>query len=161
MATPKFVQDLRSHVGQRELWLPGVSAVVIRRPPDDDPEILLVRRSDDSQWTVTSGILEPGEDPAPAGVREIEEETGIVARPVRLAGVWAMPPIEYPNGDRCRFLDTVLEMEWVSGEPRVNDDESSEVGWFSVRELPESLSETQHRKIGWALHADAPAKFVT
>lgn len=167
MPTPEYIKDLRRDIGHKELWLPGVSAVVIRRQHDDaassppSAEILLVRRSDTGVWTVTSGILDPGEDPAPAGAREIYEETGVVAEPVRLAGVWAMPSITYPNGDQCRYLDTVMEFQWISGEPRVNDDESTEVGWFTLDALPQPMSPHQSRKIQWALDADAPAQFIS
>src|SRR5699024_10349860 len=114
MATPEFVKDLRRGIGTQEMWLPGGSAVVVRHHNDDGaalevPQVLLVQRSDDEQWTVTSGILELGEDPAPAGVREVQEETAVTARAVRLAGVWTMPLVTYPNGDNCRYLDSVME----------------------------------------------------
>lgn len=166
MPTPQFVKDLRRDIGHKELLLPGVSAVVLKREHDDgtpltSPEILLVRRSDNGMWTVTSGILEPGEDPAPAGVREVHEETGVTARPVRLAGIWAMPKVTHANGDQCHYLDTVMEFSWVTGTPRVNDDESTEVGWFSVDALPQPRSDHQDRKISWALDSGAPAKYIS
>lgn len=74
MPTPDFVKDLRADIGTKEMWLPGVSAVVIRKHDDAgaalvEPQVLLVRRADNGRWTVTSGILDLGEDPAPAGVR--------------------------------------------------------------------------------------------
>lgn len=166
MATPEFVTRLREHVGTAELWLPGISAVVLRHTDDAGhaiavPEVLLVRRSDNGAWTVTSGILEPGEDPAPAGAREILEETAITAEPVRLAGVWSMPPIQYPNGDMCRFYDTVMEFKYVAGQARVNDEESVEVAWYPVTDLPEGFGEHQHRKVAWAADFGAAARFVT
>lgn len=157
MAIPEFITDLREHVGTKELWLPAVRGVVVRRAPD--PQVLLVRRSDNGNWTVTAGILDPGEDPAVGAVREIEEETSIIARPVRVAGVFATPMVEYRNGDRCRYLDTVLEMEPVSGEPRVNDDESVDAGWYSADALPEPMSQDQKMVIEWALDSGAPARF--
>lgn len=166
MPTPDFVKDLRADIGTKEMWLPGVSAVVTRKHDDAgaalvEPQVLLVRRADNGRWTVTSGILELGEDPAPAGVREVEEETGVQARPVRLAGVWTMPLVTYAHGDNCRYLDTVMEFEWVAGRARVNDDESTEVGWFPISSLPAGLGEAQQRKIDWALDFGAPAKFIS
>ncbi|WP_261624430.1 NUDIX hydrolase [Nesterenkonia marinintestina] len=158
MPTPDFIRELREHVGTAELWIPAVRGVVVRRTADE-PEVLLVRRTDSGRWTVTSGILDPGEQPAVGAVREIEEETGVRARPVRVAGVFASHLIEYPHGDRCRYLDTVLEMEAVGGEPRVNDEESVDVGWFPVSELPEPITDDQRMVIGWVLDAQAPARF--
>ncbi len=92
-------------------------------------------------------------------MREVHEETGTVVRPVRVAGVAATRLIEYPNGDRCRYVDTVFEMEWVSGEPHVNDDESTDVGWFPVDGLPEPLSPGHRESLEWALDAGAAAKW--
>lgn len=157
MSTPDFIRDLRRHVGTAELWIPAVRAVVVRRI-SDEPEVLLVRRSDNGAWTVTSGILEPGEQPADGAVREIQEETAVVARAVRVAGVLATHLVQYTNGDRCRFLDTVLEMELVAGEPRVNDDESVQVGWFHLSALPDPLATDQRMVIDWAVDTGAPAQ---
>jgi 8-oxo-dGTP diphosphatase len=46
----------------------------------------------------------------------------------------AMHPVVYPNGDACEYLNV-----WraVGGEARVNDDESTQVGWFTPDGLPE------------------------
>ncbi|MDZ5076934.1 NUDIX domain-containing protein [Nesterenkonia sp. HG001] len=162
--TPEFIRDLRTHIGTSDLWIPAVRGVVLRRRVGDvdlpEPEVLLVRRSDNGAWTVTSGILDPGEQPGKGAVREVAEETAVLARPVRVAGVFATHLVQYANGDRCRFLDTVLEMEPVEGEPRVNDDESVDVGWFSVAALPEPLAEDQRMVIDWALDAGAPAQLL-
>ncbi|MCH8560199.1 NUDIX domain-containing protein [Nesterenkonia sp. LB17] len=173
MPTPDFIKELRQDIGTKELWIPAARGVVLRRgavggeaaapspaaPSTAETEVLLVRRADNGAWTVTSGILDPGEDPAVGAVREVEEETGVVARPVRVAGVFATGLVRYPNGDACRYLDTVLEMEPISGQARVNDDESVEVGWFPVSALPEPISEDQRMVIDWALDTEAPARF--
>lgn len=159
MPTPDFIRDLRDHIGTDELWIPAVRAVVIRRAAAE-PEVLLVRRVDNGAWTVTSGILDPGEQPAAGAAREVEEETAVLARAVRVAGVFATHRVQYDNGDRCRFLDTVLEMEPVGGQAQVNDEESTEVGWFPVSGLPGALSEDQRMVIGWALDAGAPAQLI-
>ena len=42
----------------------------------------MVQRADDGQWTPVCGIIEPGERPDEAILREIHEETGIVAEVV-------------------------------------------------------------------------------
>lgn len=75
MPIPEFIVALREKVGHAPLWLSGVS-VVIR---DDDGRILLTRRADNGQWAVVSGVLEPGEEPSAAAVREAKEETGVDA----------------------------------------------------------------------------------
>lgn len=149
MPTPDFVLALREHIGTMRLWLPAVAAVVLR-----DDAVLLVRRADTGRWTVVAGILEPGEEPARGATREVLEETRVVARPERLVWVHATEEVEFVNGDRSVFLSLCFRCVWVSGEPQVGDDESSEVGWFPLGDLP-PMAPDQLRRIDLAV-ANAP-----
>ena len=101
MPIPEFIVALREKVGHAPLWLSGVS-VVIR---DDDGRVLLTRRADNGQWAVVSGVLEPGEEPSAAAVREAKEETGVDAELIRITSVDVTEPITYPNGDVTQYLD--------------------------------------------------------
>jgi 8-oxo-dGTP diphosphatase len=122
---------MREHIGHDLLLLPGAGAVV----RDDQGRILLLRRSDNGQWSLPAGMIEPGEQPAESILREITEETGIVAEVERLAGV-AVHETEYPNGDKCSYLAVWFRCRAVGGEPRPDGDESLDVGWFAEDELP-------------------------
>ncbi|MEU3338180.1 NUDIX domain-containing protein [Streptomyces sp. NPDC006668] len=153
MATPDFIRDLRSSIGHRLLWLPGVSAVVL----DDEGRVLLNRRSDNGKWSLIGGIPEPGEQPAACAVREVHEETGVHCVVERVLVVQALKPITYDNGDVCQYMDISVRCRAVGGEARVNDDESLEVGWFEVDALPE-LNEFALHRIKQAL-SDAPTWF--
>jgi len=135
MPVPEYILGLRKKVGNDLLWLPGVRGVVI----DDGGRILLAQRADNRQWALVSGILDPGEQPAQGLVREIFEETGVVAEAERVVSVGAVGPFTYPNGDVCEFLDVVFRCRYVSGTARINDDESLAVGWFTLDELPELM----------------------
>lgn len=132
MATPQFIQDIRAKAGDTLLFLPGVAMVVF----DDRGRVLLNRRTDTGRWALISGIPDPGEQPAEAAVREIEEETGVLAIVERVLSIFTNVPVVYPNGDRAQYMDIVLHCRAVGGEARVNDDESLDVGWFAVDELP-------------------------
>jgi len=155
MPIPDFVVALRERVGAHPLWLTGVTAVV----RNSRGEVLLVRRVDNGLWALVSGILEPGEQPAEGLRREIEEETGVVARIDRLTAVWTLPPQQYPNGDRAQYLDLCFTATYLSGEARVNDDESLEVGWFALDELPEELMERSRVRLDRALGCTGSAWF--
>jgi 8-oxo-dGTP pyrophosphatase MutT (NUDIX family) len=155
MPTPQFILDLRAKVGHDMLWLPGVTAVVF----DADGRVLLVKRADNGRWALVTGILEPGEQPAVGALREVEEETGVIAEAERLLSVTALPLVEYVNGDRTLYLDVTFRCRAVSGEARVNDDESVDVGWFALDELPDLL-DRHHEAIRDALAPDNAARFL-
>ncbi|MEU7042073.1 NUDIX domain-containing protein [Streptomyces varsoviensis] len=132
MATPDFIRELRATAGHQLLWMPGVSAIVF----DDQGRVLLGRRADNGRWSIIGGIPEPGEQPAATAVREVYEETAVHVVPERVLLVEALDPVTYPNGDVCQFMDICFRCRVVGGEAKVNDDESLEVGWFSLDALP-------------------------
>ena len=92
MATPDFVLELRRHIGTAPLPLVGVTAVVFR-----DEKVLLGRRADNGRLACVSGIVDPGEQPADAAVRECLEEAGVNVRATRLALVRTAPPHHLPE----------------------------------------------------------------
>ncbi|BDZ46624.1 NUDIX hydrolase [Naasia aerilata] len=153
MPVPDFVLDLRRRIGHDPLWLIGVSGVVL-----DGDRVLLGRRLDTGGWSTVSGIVEPGEHPAVAVVREIEEETGVTATVERLAVVSVTVPITHPNGDRTQYTDLTFRCRYVAGEAHVADDESLEVGWFPTDALPE-LDARSLRRIAHVL-ADQEAAIL-
>ncbi|WP_422734871.1 NUDIX hydrolase [Micromonospora sp. WMMD558] len=154
MGVPEYIRQLRAHVGRDLLLLPSVSAVV----RNDTGELLLAQRADDARWSVVSGVLEPGEQPTTAVVREVREETGLDVEPVRLSSVLTHPHT-YPNGDRCEFVNLGFRCRLTGGTARVNDDESMAVGWFPPDRLPE-LDRHARLVIGYALDDGAAAGFL-
>lgn len=149
MTTPKFILELREKIGHDPLWLTGISGIVL----DDAERILLVRRTDTGRWSIPAGILEPGEQPAVALIREIHEETAVEAEIERLVSIDALPPSSYPNGDQVQYLDLCFRCRPLRGEARVNDDESLEVAWFDLTDLP-PLTDRELATITNARNAD-------
>nr|WP_120491855.1 NUDIX domain-containing protein [Corynebacterium lactis] len=142
MAIPEFIVKLREKIGHAPLWLPGVTAVVIRDVPPGAPiyqlpEVLLVKRSDNGEWTPVTGIIDPNEEPHDAAVREVKEETGLDVTVEALLGTGAVGPVEYPNGDVTSYVDVAMRCAVVGDDvPHVADDESVEVGWFQISKMP-------------------------
>lgn len=99
-------------------------------------QILLVQRADSGAWTPVCGIVEPGERPDHTIVRESLEEAQVHVVVDRYLAVDVDDPLTYPNGDQCQFLNHVFSCRWVDGQARVGDDESSQVRWFDIDELP-------------------------
>jgi ADP-ribose pyrophosphatase YjhB (NUDIX family) len=169
MTTPDFILELREMVGDHPLWMPGVTAVVVRddRPgPDGTPrtEVLQIRRSDNGRWANVAGIVEPAEHPADVAVREVAEEAGLVVAAERLVGVDVTPEVLYENGDRAQYLVLVFRCRWISGEPHPVDGEATEARWVpldELRDLDPALSPQSFERIGWALADDPRAVFKT
>lgn len=139
MPIPEYVAWLRERVGTAPLWLPGAAAIILKDDPDrpdGPPLVLLVRRADNGNYTPVTGIVDPMEPPHVTAVREALEEASVVAEVERLVAVRVIGPITYPNGDVSNYLDHVFRCRWVSGEPAVGDDESTEAGWWPADALP-------------------------
>jgi len=140
MAIPDFVVALRTKIGTAPLWLSGVTAVVLK-----DDQLLLVRRADNGAWTPVTGIIDPGEQPADAAVREVVEESGVRVVPERLAGIGVTDIVVYDNGDQSQYLDLTFRMRCTDGDPYPADGENTEAKWFSVDALPPMSSEMMGR----------------
>jgi 8-oxo-dGTP pyrophosphatase MutT (NUDIX family) len=145
MPVPEFVARLRAHIGHDLLWLSSATAVV----RDGRGRILLAQRSDTGRWALPGGIVDPAEQPADAAIREVFEETGVIALPERLIEVTVSPRFAYPNGDEVQYLDLVFHCQAVGGEARVNDGESLTVGWYP----PDSLPEVSPRTVAFVRQA--------
>jgi 8-oxo-dGTP pyrophosphatase MutT (NUDIX family) len=138
MPIPPYVAHLRTMVGTELLWLPGVTAVVLRdRADGSGQEVLLVRRADNGAWTPVTGIVDPGEDPHVAAVREVAEEASVEAQVERLVWVSATGVVTHVNGDPAQYPDHTFRCRWVSGEPEPGDDEATEAAWFALDALPD------------------------
>ena len=141
MPIPDFIVRLRKQIGHDLLWLPGVTAVVLR-----GSEVLLVRRSDNGAWSPVTGIIDPGEHPAVAAPREVMEEALVSCEVEALVWVNVTDPVVHANGDHAQYLDHTFRCRYLGGEAAVGDDESTAVGWFEVDALP-AMAPVLHERI--------------
>jgi 8-oxo-dGTP pyrophosphatase MutT (NUDIX family) len=147
---PDFVLHLRAKIGHDLLWLPAVTAVVF-----DEQRVLLVQRSDDGSWAPVTGIVDPGEHPASAAVREVEEETGVRCEVERLVWVNVTEPMVHVNGDHAQYLDHTFRCSYLEGSPHAADDESLAATWFQIDALPPMKKTLRERILTAASHAGA------
>ncbi len=122
------------------------------------PELLLVRRADNGRWALVTGIVDPGEEPATAACREALEETGVEIRVERLASVSVDGPQTHYNGDVATYLDHTFACTWLAGEAHVADDESVDVGWRLLDDLPD-LGSSMRERLDAALSGESAARF--
>ena len=157
MPIPPFVAELRRLVGTLELWLPAVTAIVLR---DGAPggEVLLTRRADNDEWAPITGILDPGEEPAVGAAREALEETGVLVSVDRLASVGASPQVVHGNGDLGVYLALTVACTWISGEARVADAQNTAVRWWPADALP-PMSDWLRERIDDVLAGETATRF--
>lgn len=111
------------------------SMCFIERP---DGALLLVRHVYRRRWGVPGGLLERGEDPAEAAVREVREEVGL---DVVLLGEPAVVVDPEPQRVDIVYRARVAPgVDWRDASPR--SPEIGTVGWFPPRDLPELQHET-------------------
>lgn len=139
MPMPEFVAELRRSVGHTPLWLSGSTAVIWRGEPGDE-ELLLVKRADDGAWSSVCGIVDPGEEPGDAAVREAAEEAGVSVEVERLVWMSVTDMVVYENGDQTQYIDHTFRCRWLGGEPHPADGEALETRWFPRNQLPEMPS---------------------
>ncbi len=131
-------------IGKSGAILLGCSAIIF------DPtkqKILLTRRTDNGQWCLPGGRLEPGESAAEGCAREVWEETGLHIRVRRLIGVYSNPHrlLEYANGHRFHVVALNFEVEPTGGSLCLSD-ETTDYGYFSPGEIASMDVMAHHRE---------------
>jgi len=109
----------------------GTSAIIF----DEKKNVLLTRRSDNGQWCLPGGAMEPGESVAEACAREVWEETGLHVEVLRLIGVYSDPHrvVVYPDGNKVHIVALSFEAKVNGGELGLSA-ETTEFGYFSLEE---------------------------
>ncbi|WP_169305312.1 NUDIX hydrolase [Coraliomargarita akajimensis] len=112
-------------------------------------ELVMIRQfrwgADELTWEFPGGIVDEGEDPVVAGVRELREETGYVGENARLIGQCSPNPAILDNRCQIVFVDNCR-----LSEEGTDWDEHEEM---EVRPLPEAevLDWARTNRIGHAL----------
>ncbi len=110
--------------------LPAVAAMVAR-----DGKVLLVRRNKGAdKWGFPGGLLELDETVAEGAVRELAEETGVVAEAGSVAEVLTIITRDGAGQVRNHYVLMAVACRWVSGDPVAASD-ALEAGWFTRDQL--------------------------
>lgn len=137
-----YISELRKYIGHQPLINIGATIIVL----NDENEILLNLRSDTGTWGIIGGGMELGEGLEETAARELWEETGLKAERFELLDVLSGKELffRYPNGDETYTVIVLYKAVGVSGVPRINDDESRCLKYFSVNALPELESRAEY-----------------
>jgi ADP-ribose pyrophosphatase YjhB (NUDIX family) len=102
---------------------------------DTKDKVLLTRRSDNDQWCLPGGIIDPGESVTEGCEREVWEETSLSVRVVRLTGVYSNPNTItiYPDGNKAHVIVLNFIVEQIGGELSLSN-ETTDARYFPVSE---------------------------
>ncbi|HMS08721.1 MAG TPA: NUDIX hydrolase [Pyrinomonadaceae bacterium] len=112
------------------------------RETDGRLEVALVLMIPEMRWQLPKGIIDPGETPEQAALREVREEAGIeceLIEPIETIEYWF---VDSRSGTQVRihkFVHFYL-MRYVSGDVADHDHEVAEARWFPVDEAISTLA---------------------
>lgn len=150
---------------------PGAPKPTSRKPSasvlvrDAQGRVLLLQRPDNQLWTIPTGGLKKGETITECGIRECQEETGIVIEITGLVGVFTTPDhvIEYIKGGKVdevrQPVNVCLHARPIGGELSTTD-EASAVRWVESADLaryeihPALWRRIEHGLSGGGPHVD-------
>lgn len=135
MPMSPYMKRMREKIGTDLIMMPAASAIIF----NGDGHILLQKRRDNGRWGMLGGAIEPLEEPANAVIREVYEESGLKVNPERIIGVYGGKDHlhTYPNGDQVAIISIVFLCRIVGGKLVPKNNESLDLKYFSVTELPE------------------------
>jgi 8-oxo-dGTP pyrophosphatase MutT (NUDIX family) len=135
-----YLWRLRQAVGSDLVLMPGAMVALLQ----EDRRVLLTKRADDGTWCLPAGAAEPGGSFARTAIDELAEEAGITVSEPDLVPFGCLSEaqahtIHYPNGDvtHC-FALCFLARTWT-GEPRADQEESTEVRFVDLAAAPKPL----------------------
>ena len=109
-------------------------------------EILLVQRSDSGVWLYPTGWADVGYSASEVAVKEVFEETGIEAEPLRLIAVLDGLRLAF---HRIPLYSLVFHCRMLAGDVRIHPLEVLDAGWFAEDALPRPLAGDGR----WTAHA--------
>jgi 8-oxo-dGTP pyrophosphatase MutT (NUDIX family) len=112
-------------------------------------EIAVILTHPEQRWQLPKGMIDAGETPEQAALREVREEAGIeteVIEPIDRTEYWF---IAQRDGVRRRFHKHVhwFLMRYIAGDVADHDHEVAEARWVSVDEALEKLVFKNEREI--------------
>jgi 8-oxo-dGTP pyrophosphatase MutT (NUDIX family) len=109
------------------------------------PLVLLVGSGEPIIWRLPKGIIEPGESPQEAALREVSEEAGVLAIILEELGVTSW--VYEFSGTTYEKITTFFLMRFLGDSVYDKDSEYSLVKWIPIREATKALYYDSERQI--------------
>ena len=98
--------------------------------------VLLIATKNHTVWTLPKGLIEKGEDPETAAIREVKEETGCLGKIVKLIDKIDIWFYSKENDEKTRHHKLIYYylMKFVEGDTAQHDYEVDDAKWFNIDE---------------------------
>jgi ADP-ribose pyrophosphatase YjhB (NUDIX family) len=110
--------------------------VDVRGAVFDQDEVLLVRERSDGKWTLPGGWVDVGDSPASAVEREIREESGYLAKAVKLAALFDKNNPAHGHPPSILHIFKLFFLCEITGGTATLSNETDGVDVFQVNSLP-------------------------
>lgn len=108
-------------------------------------QVLLTKHSQNKHWSFPKGLIDPGQTPQEAAVREVKEEGGVKAK---ILGKVGYSKYVYTLNDEKIFkIVTYFLMKYISGDPKDHDWEMEEAGWYELDVALKKLTFHQDKEL--------------
>ena len=142
MENKDYIKWIRSKVGHEKIIIVYAGGCIFNK----NGEVLLQKRADCNKWGVPGGAIELNETPEMAAIREVKEETGLDVEVDNLIGIYTDSDVICANGDKVHSICIGYEMSIVGGELICDENETLELKYFSLNDMPELFCK-QHEEL--------------
>ncbi|QDP41800.1 NUDIX hydrolase [Radiobacillus deserti] len=146
-----YIKHLRSMVGSEQVIMVVAGAIIF----DQRGNVLMQLREDSRSWGFPGGYMELQERIKDTARREVEEETGLRLQELSLFGIRSGVEKTLKNGDRVSLVEIWFQCRSYEGELLKQGDETLDNVFFSLRDLPEPIFESQRYLIDYIKNPEA------
>ncbi|ATP40929.1 ADP-ribose pyrophosphatase [Solibacillus sp. R5-41] len=133
-----YIMNLRKKIGSAPLIMVGACVLIFNK----ENQLLMQLRKDNKCWGLAGGSMELGENLEEVALREMLEETGLIANNLELLTTFSGQDFyyQYPHGDEVYNVLTAFVCRDYIGKLKFDSSEATDIRFFDLKELPENIS---------------------